>query len=245
MREENVQRGREELERELRRNRIFFADEDLPGILQSAAKRHRFETLDDYYAAIGYGGVSVFRTLSFFKEEAGKLQRTRETPKDSVEITDPGKRTRGAGIIVEGLDDVLVKFAHCCTPIPGDPIIGFITRGHGVSIHTQGCNNASPERRAAEPGRWLTAHWENSSSERFDAALLIEYHDRIGFLADVSTLCMNMHIPISGFNSRHKKDGEPRCFTLNIVVASAEQFARLQGRIREIRGVVRVERFQE
>ncbi|MDR3344113.1 MAG: bifunctional (p)ppGpp synthetase/guanosine-3',5'-bis(diphosphate) 3'-pyrophosphohydrolase [Oscillospiraceae bacterium] len=244
MREENVQRGREELERELHRNRISFADEDYPEVLQSAAKRHRFENIEDFYAAIGYGGVSVHRMLSYFKEESGKLQQKREEPKDALEITDTKKLTRSKeGVIVEGLDDVLVKFAHCCSPIPGDPIIGFITRGHGVSIHTKGCTNASAERRAEEPGRWLSAYWDTAANERFEVSLLIEYHDRIGILADVSTLCTNMHIPISDFSSRHAKDGL-HSFTLSVVVNGAEQFERLHSRIREIKGIVTIARFQ-
>jgi len=245
MREENVQRGREELERELNRNRISFTDEDFREVLQSAAKRQRFDTVDDYCAAIGYGGVSVFRMLSYFKEESGRLQRKREIPQDTLEITEVKKSTRSKlGIIVEGLDGVLVKFARCCTPIPGDPIIGFITRGHGVSIHTQSCTNASDARREAEPGRWLTAYWEESVNERFEAALLIEHRDRIGMLSDVSTLCANMRVPIADFNSRHDKSGL-RSFTLNVVVSGSEQFERLLGRIREIKGVMNISRFQE
>jgi len=245
MRDENIQRGRDELERELNKNRISFTDEDFGDVLQNAAKRQRFETVEDYYAAIGYGGVSIFRMLSYFKEEAGKLQRKRKTPKDELEITNIKKRGKSkTGIIIEGHDDVLVKFAHCCSPIPGDPIIGFITRGHGVSIHTQDCNNASITRREADPGRWLDAYWEKNATESFEAALLLEHNDRLGVLADVSTLCTAMHIPISGFNSKGEKNGL-RSFSLNLVLSSTEQYNRLVGRIREIKGVVNVSRFQE
>ncbi|MDR1805642.1 MAG: bifunctional (p)ppGpp synthetase/guanosine-3',5'-bis(diphosphate) 3'-pyrophosphohydrolase [Clostridium sp.] len=246
MREENIQRGREELERELHRNRIFFADEEYQDILISAARRHRFEEVDDFFAAIGYGGVSVFRMLSYFKEEENKLRQKHRDEEELITASNAvKKRVRSKeGVVVEGLDDVLVKFAHCCSPIPGDPIIGFITRGHGVSIHTQSCTNASPRRQEQEPGRWLKAYWDTESNERFETALLIEYHDRIGILSDVSTICANMHIPISDFSSRHAKD-EIRAFTLSVVVAGAEQFARLQARINEIKGVVSVSRFQE
>ncbi|MDR0883482.1 MAG: bifunctional (p)ppGpp synthetase/guanosine-3',5'-bis(diphosphate) 3'-pyrophosphohydrolase [Oscillospiraceae bacterium] len=248
-RPENVRRGREELEKELGRNKIFFADDDLQDVLQDAARRHHFEHIDDFYAAIGYGGLSVFRMLSYFNGEAKERARARDAALagDTLQITAPAEIRRARskeGVVVEGLDDVLLSFGRCCMPLPGDDIIGFITRGHGVRIHKQDCTNASDKLRAKEPGRWLTAYWDTAQSGRFEASLLVEYQNRIGMLADISTLCANMHVDIAHFGSRGVKDDQ-RSLVLGVMVSGPEQVSRLRTRILEIRNVTNVERFME
>ena len=137
-REENIERGREELEREFKRNNIAIT----PELLQTSASRQRLDSVDDLYAAIGYGGVSMAKIVQRIKEdqlrnhkEQQAIQAAAENPMES--ISENNRRSRKKGIIIEGMENCLVKFAQCCNPLPGDPIIGFVTRGFGVSNHKQ------------------------------------------------------------------------------------------------------------
>lgn len=153
-REENIERGREELEREFKRNNIAIT----PELLQTSASRQRLDSVDDLYAAIGYGGVSMAKIVQRIKEdqlrnhkEQQAIQAAAENPMES--ISENNRRSRKKGIIIEGMENCLVKFAQCCNPLPGDPIIGFVTRGFGVSIHKQDCvNRCEQPRRPREQG---------------------------------------------------------------------------------------------
>ena len=160
-REENIERGREELEREFKRNNIAIT----PELLQTSASRQRLDSVDDLYAAIGYGGVSMAKIVQRIKEdqlrnhkEQQAIQAAAENPMES--ISENNRRSRKKGIIIEGMENCLVKFAQCCNPLPGDPIIGFVTRGFGVSIHKQDCVNVVNNRDDPEnKDRWLKATW--------------------------------------------------------------------------------------
>ncbi|MCL2022941.1 MAG: RelA/SpoT family protein [Oscillospiraceae bacterium] len=245
-REENIACGREELERELRRVHISFSDADMEQILKAAAKRQRLSSVDDFLAALGYGGIPVANVMPFFKDEAHKIHLRNNPPDDTITIdTRATKKKRSQfGVIVEDMDDVLLKLANCCTPIPGDEIIGFITRGHGVSIHTVSCKNVSEARRAQEPERWLKAHWETKESDRFEVTFLLEYNDRMGFLRDVSELCTKMNIPITDFAKRGSVKDVHR-MSLKVVMNVKEQYDWLLTRMKEIKGMIGVARFQE
>lgn len=239
-REENIVEGKAELEREFKRNFIRLYDQELQAFLTKLAERQHCATLDDFYAAIGYGGISVIRMMPHIKEEYNKILKTKE--ESQIKIVPEKKKKGSDGVIVEGIDNCLVKFSKCCNPLPGDEIIGFITRGHGVSIHNRNCTNVPRDiAAAAEPDRWIPAYWNNTVKEEFKATLLVTCIDRVGLIADVSGQLANMHVMIHSLTTRELKDG--RCTLLmTITVNGVEHLNSVIGRISKINGMLSVER---
>lgn len=239
-REENIIEGKAELEREFKRNFIRLYDQELQAFLTKLAERQHCATLDDFYAAIGYGGISVIRMMPHIKEEYNKILKAKE--ESQIKIVPEKKKKGSDGVIVEGIDNCLVKFSKCCNPLPGDEIIGFITRGHGVSIHNRNCTNVPRDiAAAAEPDRWIPAYWSNTVKEEFKATLLATCIDRVGLIADVSGQLANMHVMIHSLTTRELKDG--RCTLLmTITVNGVEHLNSVIGRISKINGMLSVER---
>lgn len=239
-REENIIEGKAELEREFKRNFIRLYDQELQSFLTKLAEKQHCATLDDFYAAIGYGGISVIRMMPHIKEEYNKILKAKE--ESQIKIVPEKKKKGSDGVIVEGIDNCLVKFSKCCNPLPGDEIIGFITRGHGVSIHNRNCTNVPRDiAAAAEPDRWIPAYWSNTVKEEFKATLLATCIDRVGLIADVSGQLANMHVMIHSLTTRELKDG--RCTLLmTITVNGVEHLNSVIGRISKINGMLSVER---
>lgn len=239
-REENIVEGKAELEREFKRNFIRLYDQELQSFLIKLAERQHCATLDDFYAAIGYGGISVIRMMPHIKEEYNKILKAKE--ESQIKIVPEKKKKGSDGVIVEGIDNCLVKFSKCCNPLPGDEIIGFITRGHGVSIHNRNCTNVPRDiAAAAEPDRWIPAYWSNTVKEEFKATLLATCIDRVGLIADVSGQLANMHVMIHSLTTRELKDG--RCTLLmTITVNGVDHLNSVIGRISKINGMLSVER---
>ncbi len=245
-REENIEQGKGELEREFRRNLINIPEESMEEFLLAQAKRQRLNTVDDFYAAVGYGGISLSRLMPRIKEEFLKKYRAedeeREREKKALEAANKAKKPAKptSGVIVEGVDSCLVKFAKCCNPLPGDPIIGFITRGYGVSIHKMDCTNVvnAPEE---SKGRWIHAEWANTIREKFKSTVEVLATSRETLLADVSITLSNMHIPIHSLIAKELKDKEA-IIQLTVEVNDLDQLQLLMNSLNNIRGVTNVQR---
>lgn len=244
-REENIEQGRGELEKEFRRNMITLPDGKLPEFLSAIAKRQHFELADDFLAAIGYGGVLLSKIMPRIKETFIRMYRT-----DPHAAPSPAPvkqhRVRGAsgGVIVEGLDSCLVKFARCCNPLPGDEIIGFVTRGFGVSIHKKDCPNvinSINDPNNAE--RWVRAEWalDQAKREHFKSTIEIVTDDRLGALADISVALSSMRISISTLMAREVKTGE-NVVTVTFTVSDIDQLNFIINNLKKIPGVERVTR---
>ena len=242
-REENIERGREELEREFKRNNIAIT----PELLQTSASRQRLDSVDDLYAAIGYGGVSMAKIVQRIKEdqlrnhkEQQAIQAAAENPMES--ISENNRRSRKKGIIIEGMENCLVKFAQRCNPLPGDPIIGFVTRGFGVSIHKQDCVNVVNNRDDPEnKDRWLKATWAGVEDSTYRATIDVIAEDRITIFADITTAIAANHIPLQEMNGHHLKNGNLD-LVVTVEIAGVEQLSNVMGRIQKIPGVISVER---
>ena len=242
-REENIERGREELEREFKRNNIAIT----PELLQTSASRQRLDSVDDLYAAIGYGGVSLAKIVQRIKEdqlrnhkEQQAIQAAAENPMES--ISENNRRSRKKGIIIEGMENCLVKFAQCCNPLPGDPIIGFVTRGFGVSIHKQDCVNVVNNRDDPDnKDRWLKATWAGVEDSTYRATIDVIAEDRITIFADITTAIAANHIPLQEMNGHHLKNGNLD-LVVTVEIAGVEQLSNVMGRIQKIPGVISVER---
>ena len=145
------------------------------------------------------------------------------------------------GIIVEGLDNCLVKFSRCCTPVPGDEIVGFITRGYGVSVHRADCPNAAPERRAGQEGRWLKVSWGKDTNESYPTTIDVMSKDRMGLILDISTALSSTNTFVSGLNSRSTEDGFA-VIRLEIRVRDGAQMKAIMNKLNQISGVLQVTR---
>lgn len=239
-RAENIAQGREDLERELRRNNINYSEKEYEEYVEDLARRMRFADADEFFAAIGYGGVLISKILPRIREDYTK----RNNAAKAVEIKTlaPKKQTSSDGVIVEGIDNCLVKLSKCCAPLPGDDIIGFITRGHGVSIHKCDCSNVPQDiHNCAEPDRWVHAHWDNVHSESFTSTLQISSIDREGLVGDVMNTAYNMRLAVHQINARQLKGGNS-IIHLTISAESVEHLRSIITRIENISGVFSVER---
>ena len=240
-REENIQQGKAELERELSRNLIRLSDDRMQQFLQAQAKRQHCASLDDFYAAIGYGGVMLSRLIPRMKEEYLRAQREEQTATAPLTtVTQPSRRHMG-GVIIDQMDDCLVKFAQCCNPVPGDAIIGFITRGYGVSVHRCDCTNVPLDmENNPNKDRWIPVHWEQSQSTEFNANLRIVANDAVNLLLKIATTLSNLHIPVHSINARDRDYGA--LVSITIAVGSVEHLQYVIRKLREIPGVEEVQR---
>ncbi len=242
-REENIQQGRALLERELSRNLIRLPDDRMEQFLMAQAKKQHCASLDDFYAAIGYGGVVLSRLIPRMKEEYMRMQREEQaaaTPITAV-TTPPRRRQHNGGVIIDQMDDCLVKFAQCCNPVPGDAIIGFITRGYGVSIHRCDCTNVPQDmENCPNKERWIAVHWEQSQTTEFNANLRIVANDSVNLLLKIATTLSNLHIPVHSINARDQEVGA--LVSITIAVGSVEHLQYVIGKLRAIPGVDDVQR---
>ena len=239
-REENIVEGKAQVEREFKRNFIRLSESEFNEFILKIAERQRCKDIDEFYAAIGYGGISLMRLMPRIKEDYAKLNKV-EQP--IINIAPQKRRTKSKeGVVVEGIDNCLIKFSRCCNPLPGDEIIGFITRGHGVSIHTRRCTNVPDDiSKAGEPDRWITAYWDTTVREDFKCTLQLFCLNRIGLLADVSSLLANMRIMINDISTRNTKDGRA-IIMVTVSVNGVEHLNSLVSKIDKIDGVLTIER---
>lgn len=238
-REENITEGREQLWRELRRNLIHISEEDLPELIAVDMKHHGCETLDDFYAVIGYGGVVLSKILPRLKEDYAK--KFVETEKDSGFGFAPTVSKSPTGVIVDGIDNCVVKLSQCCSPLPGDDIIGFITRGHGVSVHKKDCINYLSQRDS-EPERWIPVRWAGKqTTSYYKVALEVVGYNRIGIFGDVLNSLSEARITTHEATARVLKNGN-FMGSLTISVAGTSELEGVISRMKKISGVLSVER---
>ncbi len=243
-REENIEEGKETLEREFKRNGIRLPEDKMQSFLSDLAMRARLESVDDFYAAIGYGGVVLSKIMQRIRDDYQKLLKSMETvaPEEMVTKQQP-KRGAADGVYIEGVDNCLIKMSKCCGPMPGDEIIGFITRGYGVSIHKRSCSNVPEDvEKCEEPERWVKAVWsEQITVKEFKSTLHLECQDRKGLLADVTVLLSNMHVPINMLNSRQTKNGEA-IISVTIVVTGKEHLEQICKKLANVKGIITIRR---
>lgn len=242
-RDENIIEGKMMLERELKRSNISLADEQLEDLLQFMLKKNKFNDVQDLYASIGYGGIQLWKVMPRIREEY-TLKFKPEEIKPLLRQTAPAKRRRiTSGVIVENMEDCLIKFSHCCNPLPGDDIIGYITRGFGVSIHKRNCPNIPRDiSTAEEPERYVNVFWENNVNDSFRSTLEMVCTDRTGLLADVTIALSSMRIFIHTLNTRQIDNGQA-LITATIDVVNRDHLDTVVRRLQSIRDVISIKRF--
>lgn len=243
-REENIFEGRAELEREFRRNLIRLSEDELEDFLASDIKRHNCETLNDFFAAIGYGGVQLSKLMQRLKDEYNKKYVSNEADSEEVIMKQIQEKLKSrSGVIVDGIPDCEIKFAQCCNPLPGDSIVGFVTRGHGISVHKADCENYLKQKDdETQADRWLSVRWaEDNKSSYFKATLDIVANDRIGLLADITLALASVRIPMHEASARELKNGNANIM-VTISVAGVEQLGSVMIRLKKIPSVISVDR---
>jgi GTP pyrophosphokinase len=231
-RDENIAHGRESLERELRRLARTSMGAVGSDRIAEIAKTYNFADLDDFYAAVGYGAVSAQQVVTRLGvvDDASQLTLPAVAP--------PTSPARAGGVRVKGVGDLLVRFAKCCHPIPGDPIVGFITRGKGVTVHLHTCPTVVNER---EVSRLIDVDWEAAPAQTYPIAIRVEALDRTGLLSDITQVMAEAKVNILAANVTVSSDHTATVLT-TLQVASVSQLARVMSRIEQLKDVLSVQR---
>ena len=239
-RPENIERGKAEIERELKRNFITLEEDEYNEILQRITDKQGLKTIDDLYAAVGYGGVIFSRFIPRIKEDFKNSKKPATAP-DVEKLIKETKSDDGV-ITVDGTDNCLIKLAKCCSPLPGDPIIGFVTRGHGISVHKRDCTNVPRDMTKCEdPERWIRVKWTGKKNESFKSTLTIHSIDRPQMVADITMEIANMRLALHSISAREIKDGN--CVTvITVSIESVEHLKNIINRLSKITGVYSIER---
>lgn len=254
-RDENIANGRSAFDAELRHCGIAMKDVLDPEFLPVLLKKVAYPTLDDLYAAIGYGGFTAQKAVSRIQGELQRRQQQRQQeqmlaeavaePKEGPKPADTPKQPKAVkseqGIIVEGLDNCLVKFSKCCTPVPGDDIVGFITRGYGVSVHRADCPNASEEKRKEQPDRWIHVSWGTDTNDSYPTTIEAVCKDRLNLLLDISSALSTTKTFVLGLNTRSTEDGFA-IIRIEIQIKDGAQLSTLMNKLHQISGVLQVNR---
>ncbi len=237
-RDENIAEGRDALERELRRNMMTLSDEDHDEFMANLARRNRCNSAEELYAAIGYGGLQLSRMLTKIKEEYARLKASEAKP-----VTVPIRAIHSSeGVVVEGIDNCPIKFAKCCTPLPGDAIIGFVTRGFGVSIHKRDCQNVRESMRHPENvERWVNAYWDDAAKESYKATLELVSMDRVNLVSDIALVLGDMRVPIYSLTARAADQGRAQ-MSMTIGITNTEHLNNVVTRLKKVKDVISVTR---
>ncbi|MCQ2471758.1 MAG: bifunctional (p)ppGpp synthetase/guanosine-3',5'-bis(diphosphate) 3'-pyrophosphohydrolase [Clostridia bacterium] len=245
-RDENIIEGKLIVEREFRKAKIRLTDEQKDKFILSIAAKQRLSSLDDFYAALGYGGISLSKLLPNIKDEYNKLIKAieqQENPESVTVASVPTKKIKSDGVIIEGIENCLVKYSRCCNPLPGDEIIGYITRGYGVSIHNRNCPNVPAViENSPEPERWIKASWDSEKvSSTFKSNLTVMCINRRAMLLDITTQLDMMRVDLISLNANNTKDGNA-IFHMVVSVEGIAHLNKVIEKLRKINGVFDVSR---
>ena len=239
-RDENIIRGKASFESELRRiginPEIIQSEEVLPLVL----KRVSFDCLDDMYAAIGFGGLTAIKAVGRIRDELTKATKA-ATPKELLNLNKQQPAVNASGVIVEDIGSCMIKFSRCCTPVPGDDIIGFITKGYGVSVHRKDCPNAKSAMDPSQSGRWVKVTWAESPEATFTTALEVDSVDRDGLMLDVTTILTSLRLRMNEISARSVGSGRA-LVSLVFQVHNLTELQNVMARLRGISGVSAVRR---
>jgi len=234
-RDENITAGRDDFEREVRRINPRLTSEQYQSILADTARRNHFLHEEDFFASIGYGGILISKLLPKLREDCARYNAP---DVDTIKpAAPPAKVTHSnGGVIVEGFDNCLVKFAKCCNPVPGDDIIGFVTRGGGVAVHRRNCNNVI-KNIDKEPGRWLHSSWATKEGEVYKAVLSLMTMPNANLFNTISQLLASENLFTEGILLTGKSDKGDE-YEVVVRVGSNQQLRGLVSKLSTIPGVL-------
>lgn len=252
-REENIVHGRASFEGEMRRmnlNPALLQDDEL---LAQLLKKLSFESLDDLYAAIGYGGLTAVKAVGRIRDDLLRYAKGIQNPtagrdgnvnplRTNPDVPNQNRHSVN-GVIVEDIDSCMIKFAKCCTPVPGDPIVGFITKGFGVSIHRADCPNAQSRTDPRQAARWVRVRWAQEDNQPFTTTLELDCTTRDGLLLDVATAMTSAKVRVKELTGRDLPGGHSM-FTVSFEVKDVAELNAVQTKLLNIRDVLDARRGQ-
>ena len=245
-REENLVHGKASFEGELRRAGINPSVLQDPELLPALLKKLSFDCLDDMYAAIGYGGLTAAKAFGRIRDELTRVNRQNQQ-KEQLRLSEQPSvrqsRHKDSGVIVEDIDSCMIKFSRCCTPVPGDDIIGFITKGYGVSVHRRDCRNAAGADDPHQAGRWVKVSWSTDAEKPFSTTFEIDSTDRDGIWLDIATALSASKVKVTELSGRDMPAGKARTIA-TFEVKNVQELEAIRSRIRSIAGVLDVRRGQ-
>ena len=243
-REENVAHGRASFEAEMRREGLPLSITVDPEVGPQLLKKLSFDEWEDMYAAIGYGGLTAVKAVGRIRDDINKALKIQQNDKITMtpKVTPDSEAVRlnrhaVNGVIVEDIDSCMIKFAKCCTPVPGDGIIGFITKGFGVSIHRMDCPNAQHREEPHQAPRWVRCHWANQEEQPFETTLELDCITRDGLLLDVATAMTTARVRLKELNGRDLPGGRST-FTVRFEVKNVNELEAIRKKLINIRDVV-------
>jgi GTP pyrophosphokinase len=248
-REENVQKGREAIERELKRLGFEPAALMTDEKLLDAAKKYNFNDIEDMLSAIGFGGITAAQITTKLTEKLRKEAEEAQTLQFTAEVKEvksaaPEKKGRPvSGVRVKGVDNLLVRFARCCNPVPGDQIIGYITRGRGVSVHRSDCTNI-PLGEGEEGNRVIEVEWADSVEANFNVEIEITGHDRRGLLNEVLQAVSESKTMISAVSGRSDKNKMAQIH-MTILIKNIDHLHAVVEKIKRVKDVYSVQRIMQ
>ena len=246
-RADNIVVGKGIVDAELRHIGRSFTEAQRNEIVANVSQRAGFSTADDLFNALGYGGLAITKIALRLKDEFDRVIKPEEEPApivtvDQVKVVNKPKNIKSnSGIVVDGESGCLVKFAKCCNPLPGDEVVGFITKGYGISIHKVNCPNViSAKARGEDTGRWVDAHWEQGSASSrtdvYEAILQLHVVDRLGLIADVTSVLAEMKVPILSINSQ-KRTNSRAIINMKISCRNIEHYQLIVDKLINLDGV--------
>ncbi len=255
-RADNIIMGKAALDTELKKLAARASETKRLEMVANVAKKNGFNTADDLFNAIGYGEITVTKILPKFKDELEAFKQEEQpevvqpqvtTPSDMINASRPRHLRSNSGIIVDGEEGCAVKFAKCCNPLPGDDVVGFITKGYGISIHKQDCPNVTQGLTNPDlSDRWIKAWWENHEGDQpaksvYEALLQVHIMDAVGALADIANTLADMKVSIMQINSQ-KANGGRAIVNLKIGCKNVEHYNSIVSRLRSLPHTVDVVR---
>ena len=241
-REDNIIEGRSLVEKELKKNRINLTSEEFSKIIDPILKKRKFNSLDDLYAAIGYGGVRICKIMASIKDQYLKVASSESAKNKATFEQKYTKSKTHTGIKLDGVDNCLFRLSNCCHPIPNDDIIGFITRGGGVSVHRISCKNVpSNIESCKEPGRWIKVSWSDSFSGPFLVSLEIISENKNNILSELTLQLYHLKIKVNSINSRDINNNKIITM-LTISINSQEQLNAVISTISQVSGIISIKR---
>ena len=247
-RDENIVQGRELLDAELRRAGITMAEVQEADVLPPLLKKLSLVSLDDLYAAVGYGGITATKTANRLRDDVLRTQKAAGGKTALEKLSEAAERRNSKeaakkpqhavnGVLIAGLDNCLIKFARCCTPVPGDDIVGFITRGYGVSVHRSDCqNHISSRLNPNEDGRWVEAAWADETPGNYLTALTLNSRDRNGLVMDIASVLNSLNARVHSLNARDIGGGQA-CVNLSLEVKDLTELSTIIAKLSAVSGV--------
>ncbi len=251
-RSENIVAGKAIIDSEFKRFGRGYTETQKNDIVSSVGQRVGFASADDLYNTLGYGGLSVSKISLKLKEEfdrvvkAPEIEPAEDVSVEQIKTIKPKNLKSNSGIIVDGESGCLVKFARCCNPLPGDDIIGFVTKGYGVSIHKSDCPHALSGQKSEEnASRWVEAHWESDAStfnkDIYEAQIKVYVYDRIGILADISVALSDMKVYIMQINTT-RDSAERSIVNMTICCKNVDHYHSIVSKLKSLKGVIDISR---